>query len=67
MNRVLVSAAALALCVACPSIFAQTFSGSLKSDLGSYFNSRDILSFSQDFPQQVRRKDRRKDREPRRP
>jgi len=53
MNRPLVSATALALCVACPSIFAQTFSASLKSDLGSYFNSRDILSFSQDFPQEV--------------
>ena len=51
MNRVLVSAA-LALCMTCPSIFAQTFSGSLRSDLGSYFNSTDILSFSQDFPQQ---------------
>ena len=35
-----------------PGIFAQTLSGSLKSDLGSYFNSREILSFSQDFPQQ---------------
>lgn len=53
MNRALLLAAALALCLACPSIFAQTFSGSLKSDLGSYFNSRDILSFSQDFPQEV--------------
>ena len=52
MNRALLSAAALALCLACPRIFAQTFSGSLKSDLGSYFNSRDILSFSQDFPQE---------------
>jgi hypothetical protein len=47
------SAAALALFLACPNIFAQTFSGSLKLDLGSYFNSRDILSFSQDFPLEV--------------
>ena len=51
MNRVLFSAA-LAFCVACPGTFAQTFSGSLKSDLGSYFNSGDILSFSQDVPQE---------------
>ncbi|MGA2642146.1 MAG: DUF1302 family protein [Spirochaetia bacterium] len=53
MKRAVLSAAAMALCLACPSIFAQTFSGSLKSDLGSYFKSRDILPFSQDFPQQV--------------
>jgi len=52
MKRALLSAAALALCLVCPCIFAQTFSGSLKSDLGSYFNSRDILSFSQDVPQE---------------
>lgn len=53
MKRTLLSAAALGLCVACPAIFAQAFSGSLKSNLGSYFNSRDIVSFSQDVPQVV--------------
>ncbi len=52
MKRALCSAVAIALCVTCPSIFAQTFSVSLKSNLGGYFDSRDILSISQDFPQE---------------
>jgi hypothetical protein len=52
MNRAVVPAAALVLFVTCPGVFCQGFSGSLQN-MGSYFNSRDILSFSQDVPQQL--------------
>ncbi len=53
MRRALFSAIMICLCVASPRVFAQTFSLSVKSDLGSYFDSRDILSFSQDVPQEL--------------
>ena len=39
------------VCLASPLVFAQTFSFSLKSNLGSYLDSRDIFSISQDVPQ----------------